>query len=79
MTSTHAGKELTAKLEKIVKELGEYPHAEVSTANKKKQGTRNIKVECSSCGFGWRASQTMIDRMNNAICNSCGNDTLTTA
>jgi len=78
MTSTHAGKELTAKLEKIVKELGEYPHAEVSTANKKKQGTRNIKVECSNCGFGWRASQTMIDRMNNAICNSCGNDTLTT-
>ena len=79
MTSTHAGKELTAKLEKIVKELGEYPHAEVSTANKKKQGTRNIKVECSSCGFGWRASQTMIDRMTNATCNGCGSDTLTIA
>jgi len=79
MTSTHAGKELTAKLEKIVQELGEYPHAEVSTANKKKQGTRNIKVECSSCGFGWRASQTMIDRMTNATCNGCGSDTLTIA
>ena len=79
MTSTHAGKELTAKLEKIVKELGEYPHAEVSTANKKKQGTRNIKVECSSCGFGWRASQTMINRMTNATCNGCGSDTLTIA
>ena len=79
MTSTHAGKELTAKLEKIVQELGEYPHAEVSTANKKKQGTRNIKVECSSCGFGWRASQTMINRMTNSICNGCGSDTLTIA
>ena len=79
MTSTHAGKELTAKLEKIVNELGEYPHAEVSTANKKKQGTRNIKVECSSCGFGWRASQTMINRMTNATCNGCGSDTLTIA
>ena len=79
MTSTHAGKELTKKLEKIVQELGEYPHAEVSTANKKKQGTRNIKIECSSCGFGWRASQTMIDRMTNATCNGCGNDTLTIA
>ena len=77
MTSTHAGKELTAKLEKIVQELGEYPHAEVSTGNKKKQGTRNIKVACSSCEFSYRTSQKNIDLMSNEICNSCGDDTLT--
>jgi hypothetical protein len=45
----------------------------------KKQTTRNIKVECSECGFGWRASRSMIARMNNATCNCCGKDTLTLA
>lgn len=76
MTATVAGDELKKKLEQIVLELGDYPHAEVSTANKKKQSTRNLKVECSECGFGWRASKTMIARMTNTTCNGCGSDTL---
>tara|TARA_R110000796_G_scaffold52972_1_gene124632 strand:+ start:437 stop:1114 length:678 start_codon:yes stop_codon:yes gene_type:complete len=77
MTATTTGEKLLEVLKEIVAELGEYPHAEVSTGNKKKQGTRNIKVACSSCEFSYRTSQKNIDLMSNAICNSCGDDTLT--
>jgi len=77
MTSTVAGDELKAKLEKIVEDIGDYPHKEIDLTTRKKQSTRNIKVECSVCGFNWRASKAMISRMTNNTCNGCGSDTLT--
>ena len=49
MTATVASPELKEILEKMVAEIGKYPHAKIDTSQKKKQTTRQKKVECSSC------------------------------
>ena len=67
---------LSDKIKAIIEKVGEYPHDKMNISDRKKQSTRNLKVECSSCGFGWRASKTMIARMTNTTCNGCGSDTL---
>ena len=76
MTSTKSGPELEEILKGLILKYGQYPHAKIDTSNRKKQTTRNIKIECSECGFGWRASRKMIERMSNHICNGCGNVSL---
>lgn len=61
MTATVAGDDLKAKLEGIVEELGEYPHAALASAQgadgPKKQTTRMMKVECAE-GSGYKARMT---------------------
>jgi len=76
MTSTKSTPELEEILKGLILKYGQYPHAKIDTSNRKKQTTRNIKIECSDCGFGWRASRKMIERMSNHICNGCGNVSL---
>ena len=49
MTATVATPELEEILQKMVAEIGKYPHAKIATSQKKKQTTRQKKVECSSC------------------------------
>ena len=49
MTATVASPELEEILQKMVVEIGKYPHAKIDTSQKKKQTTRQKKVECSSC------------------------------
>lgn len=51
-TATNAGPELTAHLQKLIAEIGPYPHAKLTKAGGlKKQGTRMLKLECPSCGY----------------------------
>lgn len=61
MTATVAGDDLKVKLEGIVEELGEYPHAALASAQgadgPKKQTTRMMKVECVE-GSGYKARMT---------------------
>ena len=76
MRYAKAGDMLSDKIKAIIEKVGEYPHDKMNISDRKKQSTRNLKVECSSCGFGWRASKTMIMRMTNMECNGCGSDTL---
>ncbi|MCZ9884611.1 SprT-like domain-containing protein [Arthrobacter sp. B2a2-09] len=62
MTATVAGDDLKAKLEEIAAELGEYPHAAISSGAQgadgpKKQTTRMMKVECAD-GSGYKARMT---------------------
>ena len=76
MRYAEAGEKLGEQIKEIIKKVGEYPHDKMTITDRKKQSTRNLKVECSCCGFGWRASKTMIERMNNWTCNDCGSDTL---
>ena len=61
MTATEAGPELKAKLEKISKKLGEYPHAKLDFSNVKKAGTRMIKAACPTCGYTVRLSRKWIE------------------
>ena len=79
MRYAKAGDMLAEKIRAIIEKIGEYPHDKMNISDRNKQTTRNIKVECSECGFGWRASRSMIERMDNYTCNGCGNDTLTIA
>tara|TARA_R100001594_G_scaffold5205_5_gene16623 strand:- start:3434 stop:4015 length:582 start_codon:yes stop_codon:yes gene_type:complete len=77
MTSTHAGERLKQDLSKIINRLGEYPHQKVSlAANRKKQGTRMLKVSCNNCEFSYRTSNKNINMMTNKVCNSCGKESL---
>lgn len=63
MTSTHAGKELTRRLNALAKKLGEYPHAALKgTSRKKKQSTRLIKLVAESCcAYVARTTRKWID------------------
>lgn len=68
MTATTASPALAAKLQAIVGELGEYPHAVLAgqgggADSPKKQGTRMIKLEDVDCGCGYsvRTTQKWID------------------
>jgi len=76
MRYAEAGEKLGKTIKNIIATIGEYPHDKMNISDMKKQTTRNIKMECSSCGFGWRASRSMIERMSNITCNGCGSDTL---
>ncbi len=62
MTATVAGDALKVELQAIAEELGEYPHAAISSGAQgadgpKKQTTRMMKVECAQ-GSGYKARMT---------------------
>ena len=71
MRATEAGPELKAELDTLILNLGEYPHAALSLSDRKKQTTRMVKMECPSCGFICRASQTAIEGSGLPTCG-CG-------
>lgn len=58
MTATYASDPLKAKLAKIAKDLGPYPHATLDgmTNYRKKQSTRMVKAHCTFCTYTVRAS-----------------------
>jgi hypothetical protein len=60
-TDTKAGPELEIILQKIVEELGPYPHSRLDTTGRKKQTTRMHKCQCSECGYTVRLSQKWLD------------------
>lgn len=50
MASTTAGLELTARLNDIIKEIGQYPHAALNP-QRHPQSTRMVKLVCPHCGY----------------------------
>ena len=75
-THTVAGKELTATLKAMVKDLGPYPHSVLTAGDygpSKPQTTRMLKIECPSkkCGFIARATRTQLDKVGLPTC-ACG-------
>lgn len=76
LTATKPGVKLEASLEKIIKILGEIPHAAIDLGKAKaKQTTRMIKVACPApldqCGFSYRASMTNIHKITDFLCPAC--------
>jgi len=63
MTATEVSDELAPTLDALVKSVGVYPHAKITFDNKKKQGTRMLKVVCPdpACGWSARTTQKWID------------------
>jgi len=78
MTATIAGEELLVTLKKIVKRIGEYPHAKLDLSGRKKQSTRMIKVSCTVCTWSFRTSKKNVEAMNSHICQVCEGDLDTT-
>jgi hypothetical protein len=60
---------------KMATALGEYPHVAMNRHELKKDGTRQIKVECTECRAIWRASRQWVDRMSQCPC--CGSTAIT--
>ncbi len=80
MTMTTESPALIVELEKIAQKLGKYPHAEILLNARKKQGTRNIKMECTDdhgngCGFSFRTSQKNVDMIQVVTCPACCSET----
>tara|TARA_R100001594_G_C4014699_1_gene257793 strand:- start:489 stop:1076 length:588 start_codon:yes stop_codon:yes gene_type:complete len=83
MRSTEIGESLRLKLESIVKELGEYPHKELTPPGPK-QKSRQLKLECRDCGVEnskgkvdptiWRMSKLHQDRA--VYCPCCGSENI---
>ena len=79
--STCAGEAFNTDMQGIADVLGEYPHAALDTSNIKKQGTRQIKCECSECGVIFRLTRKWIDLVGpeNIVCPlRCGEGDETT-
>lgn len=78
LTATVPGEALTAQLAKLVKRYGEFPHEQLKLgAARKKDGTRQLKVECEGCGFIFRTSQKWIDMLHDdSPCPACGDSML---
>ena len=71
MTATTESDELVAMIEKIIEKIGKYPHKEMTTPGRKKQGTRMIKVICPNCNlYHVRMSRTMYE-MAAPVCGYC--------
>lgn len=80
LTATVAGETLRAQLVEIVKKIGAYPHATLSLADRKKQTTRMIKVECKDCGGVFRTTQKWIDEAEHDLCCPfCHSESVTVA
>ncbi len=70
ITGTKAGPELTKDLERILREVGPYPHAalNVFTEDDKKQTTRLIKASCETCGYTVRVTRKWLEQDGAPIC-----------
>ena len=71
MTSTHAGVELKAELERILATLPPLTHGALDLTGRKKQPTRLVKLECDSCGMLIRTTAKWIEQTGNPSC-ACG-------
>ena len=79
MTQTPLSPDLKSKLEEIAEILGDYPHASIDANLRKKQGTRLLKLSCTSCGFTARVSGKWLSRITSASpCPACHSQSLVT-
>lgn len=72
MTATVAGTELTKRLNALSEELGPYPHSAINLADRKKQGTRLGKIQCTSCGYTCRVTAKWIEERGTPLCPCSG-------
>ena len=72
MTSTHAGEELKAELERIVGVLPGLSHGALDLSGRKKQPTRLVKLECDCCGMILRTTAKWIEQTGLPSCACSG-------
>ena len=57
MTETTETEAFKHRVQPILDEIGEYPHAKLDASQRKKQSTRMVKAACSDCGYTVRLSR----------------------
>ena len=70
--ATEAGKELAERLHAILATMEPYPHAKLHVNDRKKQGTRMLKLTCSDCGYLVRTTAQWIETGLPTCC--CGGE-----
>lgn len=70
MTATVAGPALKAWIDATVNTLPALEHGALSLGGRKKQSTRMLKLECTSCGYTVRTTQKWLDMGVPSCC--CG-------
>lgn len=77
-THTHASDDLIGLFERILGELGPYPHVALTLKKERtKQTTRQRKCECEACGYVARVSQKWID-VGPPVCPAVGHGPMKT-
>lgn len=74
-TCNSAGPELLETLNTICDKIGEYPHAKITLAPRKKQTTRNLKLICNSGLLCDDASECRPIRLSKAAANNINFET----
>ena len=74
MTATTVGDALKVRLQELIDQLDEYPHARLVASNKPKtQTTRMLKVVCTKCECVIRMTQKWLDEAGVPTCG-CGSE-----
>lgn len=76
-TSTPASDDLKARIQGVLREMPEYPHATLDAVAmeklRKKQTTRLVKVKCADCGYTARTTKKWLEEKGAPIC-PCNNE-----
>lgn len=68
MTATVAGPAFSAIATKVLARIGQYPGGAIATSAIKKQTTRLVKCECSTCGYVVRTTRKWIEDVGAPHC-----------
>lgn len=52
----------------LIPHLGDFPHAAINLADRKKQTTRLVKVECCDCGYTCRVTSKWLEQSGAPLC-----------
>jgi hypothetical protein len=74
MTATTEGNVFKQAVAPILESVGPYPHAELSKKARTKQGTRLLKLQCSTCAYTVRITRKWLDELGPPACPTHGDD-----
>ncbi len=72
MTATTEGDAFKQAVAPILEIVGPYPHAELSKSQRKKQGTRLLKLQCPACPYTVRITRKWLDEVGAPACPTHG-------
>lgn len=76
MTATRPGAAFIAAVDPVLEKVGPFPHAPLNwgarRSGPKKQTTRQLKVQCGTCGYTCRVTSKWLDEVGAPICPCSG-------
>jgi hypothetical protein len=68
LTATIGGEAFKREFADVMKALGDYPHAALRPERVKRQGTRQVKCQCKTCGYTARTTAKWLDALGAPLC-----------